>query len=291
MTWLQALFLAIIESLSEFLPISSTAQLLLFDQFFPAANRDLFATFAIFIQLGALLAVLSLFLRQLWRHRQLWPRLLLAILPTLIIGAFAYQIVKNYLQDASAITGWALIIGGIVFTWLDWRWRCCPTSSSNPQVDTPAYLSAVATAPKWKLNAVGVAQAVAIIPGVSRSGATIFGARALGFTKLAATELSFVLALPTIAAATGLDLLQEFLRRDVQVVCDCVLPSSDCFCPLPYSIFNHPSDWGLMILGLIIAFITARLTCHFFLKLLATRPFWYWGLYRVIAGLIWLAVI
>ncbi len=282
MSWFQALVFAIVEGLTEFLPVSSTANILLAEKFLPVVNKDLFASFSIFIQLGAMLAVLTLFIRQLWQHRSVWLKLLVAFAPVVLLGLFFYPLVKAYLQDSSPLTGLMLILGGLLFTFLDWQWR----RKNDTKDSAVAYLDAMKRASWWQMLAIGTAQATAMVPGVSRSAATIFGARAFGFSKTAATQFSFVLALPTIAAAAGLDLLQEWLKRDVQVACSCV--GEPCFCPQVYSVFNQPADLCLMLFGFVVAFLVAWFTAKFFIKILSQQSFLPWGIYRVIIGLIWL---
>lgn len=278
MTYLQAFILAIVEGLTEFIPVSSTAHILLADKLLGGVtNRELFASFSIFIQLGAMLAVLSLFLKQLWQNKNIWGKIIIAFIPTVVIGIFFYPFVKAYLQDASPLTGWALLGGGLLFTALDYYWqkKTTPTTITNasPDNNQAPYLPTVKKATWWQLLLIGTGQTAAIVPGVSRSAATIFTARAVGFPQLAATQFSFILALPTIAAASGLDLLQEFLHRQT---------------PGLYSIFNQPQDLVLMFFGALVAFFTALLTCNFFIKILGKKPFFWWGIYRVLVGLVWL---
>lgn len=293
MTYLQALILAIVEGLTEFLPISSTAHILLAEKFLQVSNRELFASFTIFIQLGAMLAVLFLFLKQLWQSKDIWWKIILAFIPTGLLGVLFFPLVKNYLQDASPLTGWMLIGGGIIFTFLDWFWR--QKAEKNPAANakitatsSDSYLPAVKKAPWWKMTLIGTGQAAAMVPGVSRSAATIFSARALGFSQFAATQFSFVLALPTIAAASGFDLLQAFLDRHEQVACSCV--SAPCVCPTVYNVFNSQGDLLLMLFGALVAFLVALATANFFIKILGKKPFFWWGIYRVMIGLVWLTL-
>ncbi len=292
MTYIQALILAIVEGLTEFLPVSSTANILLADKLLGGiSNRDLFSSFSIFIQLGAMLAVLFLFFRQLWQNKDIWWKIILAFIPTGLFGVAFYSLVKSYLQDASPLTGWMLIIGGVFFTFLDWHWRKKDAAQlqkiddRDDQTQTE-YITAVKKAPWWKMFLIGTGQATAMVPGVSRSAASIFSARALGFSKLVATQFSFILALPTIAAASGFDLLKEFLNSRVEVACDCL--AAGCYCPQLYSVFNSFNDMTLMLFGALVAFIVAFFTCNFFIKVLGKKPFFWWGIYRLIIGIVWL---
>ncbi len=274
MTFLQAFILGLVEGLTEFIPVSSTAALLLTDQFLQVENRLLFSSFTIFVQLGAMLAVLSLFLRQIWQNKKIWKNLLLALLPTAILGFTFYPLVKDYLQDASALTGYVLIIGAIVFTILDLLFRRLYSNRDDQDDNTHReYLKPLEKAPWWQVMLIGLGQAIAMVPGVSRSGATIFTARALGFPQLVATQFSFILALPTIAAASGLDLLDTFLTRADST----------------YNVFNHPADLLLLLFGALIAFLTAYFTCNFFIKILGKKPFYVWAIIRILMGLTWLS--
>jgi undecaprenyl-diphosphatase len=278
MTFLQVCLFSLVEGLSEFLPISSTAHLLLLDHFSPVANRDFFAVFSVFIQAGAMLAVLAIFLRQLWQAKNIWFRLLIAIIPTLILGLIFNDLIENYLKNATAFTGWALLTGGVFFSLLDYLWRKRPEPPVSPKASSlPEYASQVATTSYPRLALLGVAQAVAMIPGVSRSAATIFGARALGFSKMAATKLSFILGLPTIAGASALVLIKQLPLTHPQTL-------------KTYSVFNSPSDLILMLTGAFISFLAALATAKLFIKLLGAQPFYYWGIYRLFIGLIWLLV-
>jgi undecaprenyl-diphosphatase len=287
MTWIQALVLAIVEGLTEFLPVSSTAQMLLVDKIWEVENREFFGVFVVFIQLGAMLAVLAIFLKQLWQSKNIWGKLIVGIIPTLILGFFfsSVGVVQRYLVDASALTGWVLIVGAVVFTGLDWWWR----KREKKNEDEKLYVKEVKASSYKKMALVGVAQAVAMVPGVSRSGAVIFGARGLGFSKMGATQLSFIVGLPVIAAAAGWTLVKEFIDRGAKVVCNCV--TQGCECLPAYNIFNHPEDFGLLGFGFGVAFIVAFLTARWLIKILGAKPFWWWGVYRVIVGVGWLMVV
>jgi undecaprenyl-diphosphatase len=304
MTVLQVIIFAFTEGLTEFLPVSSTAHLLLLDQLWPVADRQLWAVFSVVIQLGAMLAVLGVFWHELWQAKKIWGRLLVTIIPTLILGLIFNNLIEAYLQDATKLTGWVLLGGGIFFTGLDYLWQSQITAPKIP------YQKQVAATSYPRLALVGVAQALAMIPGVSRSAATLFGARALGFSQMAATKLSFILGLPTIAAASAFMVLKQVHAFALSYCppCPCPpLPSSctpgtnffdaDCLtctcsaCPTAhYSIFTQPLDLVLILLGSLVAFTVAAITAKFFIKILGTKPFWYFGLYRVLIGLWWLSL-
>ena len=177
-----------------------------------------------------------------------------------------------------------LIVGGVFFTILDMYWRKHRQhlNTSDPAL-TKDYVTATQKTSWWKMAGVGLAQSVAIIPGVSRSGASIFGARALGFSQMAATGLSFVIALPTIAGASLLDLSDIWSQLNT-VGCE---PCVGNYCHLmgcaPVRIFDWWS-FSLLMIGFTIAFITAGLTAKKLLTYLGTKPFMVFGLWRILVG-------
>ena len=279
MTYFQALILAIIEGLTEFIPVSSTANLLLADKFLNISHRELFTSFVIFIQLGAMLAVFELFWREFWQHKNLWPKIISAFIPTAIIGFLVYPIFKTYLQNASLLTGWVLIIGGLFFSALDYYWWQRDKKKAKAKTTTyqteNIYLQEIEKTSLKKMALLGIGQAIAILPGVSRSAASIFSARALGLSQKAATKFSFLIALPTIAAAVGLDLLQEgykYHQLEDQKI----------------SLLTEKGNWLILIFGILVAFVVSRLTIKFFMRFLGEKRFYWWGIYRLIIGLLWL---
>jgi undecaprenyl-diphosphatase len=204
---LTAALLGLLEGLTEFLPVSSTGHLLLAGHFlgFQSAGR----TFEVVIQLGAILALFSVYATLLARlllrarhddaARKALVSLLLAFLPAVVVGLLAHDFVKTVLFETPMLIAVMLILGGIVLLVID---RIAPV---------PVHHDATAL-PFRKAVAIGFCQCVAMIPGVSRSGATIVGALLMGVEKRAAAEFSFLLSLPTMGAAVAYDL---FKNRDV----------------------------------------------------------------------------
>ncbi|GIK79541.1 MAG: undecaprenyl-diphosphate phosphatase [Pseudorhodoplanes sp.] len=203
---LTAGFLGIVEGLTEFLPVSSTGHLLLLERFFGFSDDEFGKTFVVLIQLGAILAILSIYFARLWRifigafsdpaPRRFIFGVLLAFLPAAIVGAAAHSIIKGVLFNPWIVC-FTLILGGAILLWVD-------------QLDlSPRYHDATRFTLGMYLL-IGVFQCLAMIPGVSRSGATIVSAMLLGADKRSAAEFSFFLAMPTMAGAFAYDLYKSY---------------------------------------------------------------------------------
>ena len=199
------LVLGIIEGLTEFLPVSSTGHLLLAGHFlgFESEGR----TFEVVIQLGAVLAVLSVYAAKIWQvfstapssaeSRRFILAVLLAFLPAVFVGVLARDFIKGVLFESPRLIASMLILGGIVLLFVD-------RLALKPRFDR------VEDIPVWRAVMIGCIQCLAMVPGVSRSGATIVGALALGASKRAAAEFSFFLAMPTMAGAFAYDLYKSW---------------------------------------------------------------------------------
>ena len=199
------LVLGIIEGLTEFLPVSSTGHLLLAGHFlgFESEGR----TFEVVIQLGAVLAVLSVYAAKIWQvfstapssaeSRRFILAVLLAFLPAVFVGVLARDFIKGVLFESPRLIATMLILGGIVLLFVD-------RLALKPRFDR------VEDIPVWRAVMIGCIQCLAMVPGVSRSGATIVGALALGASKRAAAEFSFFLAMPTMAGAFAYDLYKSW---------------------------------------------------------------------------------
>jgi undecaprenyl-diphosphatase len=203
----KAVILGIVEGLTEFLPVSSTGHLLLVNQFLgpEPARKEFWDTFAVLIQFGAILALLSIYFFKLWRlaigmftdpeARRFILGVLIAFLPAAVVGALAHDFIKSVLFNVWIIC-FTLIVGGAILLWID-------------QLDLkPRYVDAERfTLPMYFF--IGVAQCVAMIPGVSRSGATIVSAMLFGADRRSAAEFSFWLAMPTMFGAFVYDLYKS----------------------------------------------------------------------------------
>jgi undecaprenyl-diphosphatase len=194
---IKAIFLGIVEGLTEFIPVSSTGHLLLVEHFFGFDDEDFGKVFAVLIQLGAILALLSIYSVRLWQlflgmfndpaARRFIIGVLIAFLPAGVIGALAYGIIKNVLFNVWIVCT-MFIVGGFVLLLIDWL-DLKPRYHDAQKFSLPMYLG------------IGVIQCISMIPGVSRSGATIVGAMLFGADRRAAAEFSFWLAMPTMVGA------------------------------------------------------------------------------------------
>jgi undecaprenyl-diphosphatase len=208
-TW-HVILLGLIEGLTEFLPVSSTGHLLLVGHFLGVASPG--RTFEVMIQLGAILAILTVYSAKLLRlaadlttsPRARWFVLavLVAFLPAAVIGAFAHRYIKGVLFETPWLICTTLVIGGVILLFVD-RLRLKPRHHDAMDFPIPVAFT------------VGLCQALAMIPGVSRSGATIVGALLLGADKRSATEFSFYLAMPTMAGAFAYDLYKNYAELSV----------------------------------------------------------------------------
>jgi undecaprenyl-diphosphatase len=202
---IKAVILGIVEGLTEFLPVSSTGHLLLVERFFGFADQDFGKSFAILIQFGAILALLSIYFGRLWHlaigfftdaaARRFVFGILLAFLPAAVVGALAYGFIKSVLFNEWVIC-FSLIAGGGVLLWVD-ALDLQPRYHDVQKFTMPMYL------------VIGIAQIFSMVPGVSRAGATIVGAMLLGADRRSAAEFSFWLAMPTMAGAFAYDLYKS----------------------------------------------------------------------------------
>ncbi len=261
MDLLIAAFLGLIEGLTEFLPVSSTGHLLLASHFlgFESAGK----TFEVVIQLGAVLAIAVVYFAKLWQvfstiHKD--PASLrfvisvaLAFLPAAVVGVLAHDFIKTVLFETPRLIAIMLILGGVVLLFID---RMAPE---------PEHFDATAL-PFRKALLIGVAQCLAMVPGVSRSGSTIVGALFLRVEKRAAAEFSFFLSLPTMAAAVGYDLLKN---RDV----------------LDFS------AWSQIGIGFTLAFVTGVIVVKGLLDFVSRHGYAVFGWWRIIVGGVALALL
>ncbi len=253
---LHAIILSIVEGISEFLPISSTGHLILASDLLKIPQTEFVKSFEIIIQLGAILSVVVLYWRRLLTNKEITFRVLASFIPTAVIGFGLYKLIKTFLLGNTAVTLWALLIGGIVLIVVEKLYKEQPHHLDS--IEKLSYKNAVI---------IGLVQALSVIPGVSRSAATIFGGLFVGLKRKPAVEFSFLLAIPTMAAATGLDLVKSNFSFSSQ-------------------------EWGILVVGLIGAFVTALLAIKYFLKFIEKHTFVGFGIYRIIlAVLFWFFIV
>lgn len=256
MSFFHAIILGVVEGFTEFLPISSTAHLMLVSRILDISQTDFVKTFEVFIQLGAITAVIFFFFSRLINDRFLWKKILIAFVPTAIVGFVLYKIIKSYLIGNTIIALWALLIGGLILIIVEKIVARKPTNNDNSSIETISNTQAFC---------IGLIQSVAIIPGVSRSAATIVPMLLFGSNRKTATEFSFLLAIPTIAAASGYDLIHNFSVVDGQ--------------------------YGLLAVGFIVSFIAALLSIKFLISHVQNHKFISFGIYRVVLSLVFFALI
>ncbi|MBU3759634.1 MAG: undecaprenyl-diphosphate phosphatase [Candidatus Omnitrophica bacterium] len=249
MEWFHAVFLGIVEGVTEFLPISSTGHLMIAGRLLGLQPTEFLKSFEIAIQSGAILAVVLLYWRRLLVDLEVMKRVASAFLPTAVIGFILYRTVKTYLMSSEEVAAWALLIGGVIMIVFDRLFR--ERDDAVCELSKMPYRTAVL---------IGAFQALAMIPGVSRSAATILGGMALGLRRKTVVEFSFLLAVPTMAAATGLDILK----------------SSHTF---------NSKEWGLLALGAAVSFAVALISIRWLLAYIRDHGFTAFGVYRIIAGL------
>lgn len=253
-TTLTAAVLGLLEGLTEFLPVSSTGHLLLAGHFLGFESKG--RTFEVVIQLGAILALFSVYAALITRlllrarHEDAARRslisVLLAFLPAVVVGVLAHDFVKTVLFETPVLIAVMLILGGIVLLVID---RIAPP---------PVHSDALAL-PFGKSIAIGFCQCLAMVPGVSRSGATIVGALMMGVEKRAAAEFSFLLSLPTMGAAVVYDLYKS---RDV---------------------LDFGAVWEIAV-GFAVAFLTAVLVVRWVLNFISRNGYALFGWWRIIVG-------
>ena len=260
---LKAAILGVVEGVTEFLPISSTGHLLV------AANLLRFqgsagGTFEIFIQFGAVIAVLAYYARDLLdqaiaipRDRRIgrfWLCVLLAFLPAALVGVLLRGWIKSVLFVSPALIAVSLIVGGVVLILVE-RLPGRPITTDKAEDVTPR-----------QALLIGLAQVLALVPGVSRSGASIVGGMLAGLDRGAATRFSFYLAIPTLGSATLLELATSL--RDLQ-----------------------PGSGVLLLVGTVVALVTAFASIGWLLRYVQSNSFVPFGIYRIAAGLVILALI
>jgi undecaprenyl-diphosphatase len=259
-TFIKAVFLGIVEGITEFLPVSSTGHLIIVDNFIKLSTNTRFvAAFEVVIQLGAILAIVVLFWKTLWpwatpaaerkRTWQLWLRVIVGIIPAFILGFALDNFITEKLFNPTVVAI-ALIFYGLVLIVVERIFRKNVREHSTD----------VHTIPLWTAFAIGLFQTLALIPGTSRSAATIIGGMVMGLSRAAAAEFSFFLAVPVMFGASGLTLMKQGLHFSA-------------------------GEWLIMLVGFVVAFLVALVVVRAFMNYLRKRDFIPFGYYRIVLGI------
>ncbi|MDB4880131.1 MAG: Undecaprenyl-diphosphatase [Gemmatimonadetes bacterium] len=251
MSLLHAIILGIVEGITEFLPISSTAHLILAGHALRLADTEFGKSFDIIIQFGAILSVVVLYWNRFWNWDVL-KKLVVAVIPTGVIGLTVYKALKAYLLGNLYVILVSLVVGGVALIVFE-RFR----TVEDAEVDFGEITYR-------KAFLIGLFQAIAIVPGVSRSAATIVGGSLIGVSKRTIVEFSFMLAVPTMLAATGLELVK----------------SHDALA----------GNYGVLAVGFVVSFITAIIAIKSFLGYIKRRSFAAFGWYRIVLAAVFFLV-
>ncbi|MEO8720982.1 MAG: undecaprenyl-diphosphate phosphatase [Ginsengibacter sp.] len=253
----QSIIISIVEGATEFIPISSTGHMIIAEKLLGIKEDEFTKMFTIAIQLGAILAVVVLYWKKFFdfKNLQFYFKLLIGVIPAIILGLLFSKKIDELLESTTTVA-FALLLGGIVLIFVD-KFFNYPTIRSEKQV---SYLNSFT---------IGIWQCLAMVPGVSRSAASIIGGMQQKLTRSAAAEFSFFLAVPTMVAATGYKLFK----------------------------FYHDNkgftgeEVKLLLVGNVVAFVVALMAIKFFINFLKKHGFRIWGIYRIIIGLVLLALI
>ncbi len=252
MTFFDSIILGIVEGITEFLPVSSTGHLILTSKFLSIPGSEFLKSFEIFIQLGAILAVVYYYRQTIFTNQETWKKVLTAFIPTAILGFILYRLIKDVLLGNTLIVICSLIIGGIILILFE-MWQCKREDKARYQV--------VSEVPYLTALYIGIAQVLAVIPGVSRSGTTIIAGQSLSLSRAAVIEFSFLLAIPTMLAATALDLFET-------------------------AWMFSGNEISLLLVGFIVSFIVALFVIRWILTYVKNHSFIVFGIYRIIIGII-----
>jgi undecaprenyl-diphosphatase len=249
---MDAIILGIIEGITEFLPISSTGHLILTARLLGLPQSEFLKSLEIIIQLGAILAVIVLYRKSLLRKPEVWARVTVAFLPTAVVGFVLYKIIKNFLFENLYIVLGSLFLGGLFLIIFDSIHK--EDNSSIDDVTKIPYRTAVV---------IGIFQSLSVIPGISRAAATIIGGLIFGIKRKTIVEFSFLLAIPTMLAAAGYDMIK----------------TAPAF---------SSNQLAVLITGFATSFIVARLSIKFLLRFIQDNNFILFGVYRMILPVVWL---
>lgn len=268
MTITDAIIIAIVEGLTEFLPVSSTGHMIITSSLLGIQKDEFTKLFEVAIQFGAILSVIILYWRRFFQfHRwQFYIKLLIGVIPALLLG-FLFEDKIDAMLESPTTVAVAMLAGGIVLMFIDSMFKNAKTESDDQITYTQSFIT-------------GIWQTIAMIPGVSRSAASIIGGMSQKFTRNLAAEFSFFLAVPTMFAATAYSVFVKkwignggIERKGYELI----LESND--------------NLIAFIVGNIVAFVVAMLAIRFFINYLKIYGFRIFGLYRILAGIILLVLI
>lgn len=256
MTVFQAIIIAIVEGLTEFLPVSSTGHMIIAESILGVPSSEFVKAFTVIIQFGAILSVIALYWRRFLQTWSFYLKLLIGFIPAVILGGLFSSKIDALLESVEVVAV-MLVIGGVIMLFVD-KWFNKPTEPEGKEISSKnAFL-------------VGCFQCLAMIPGVSRSMATIVGGMTRGLTRKDAAEFSFFLAVPTMAAAT------------VKKVYDLVKVPGGGHFDLDFTLLHQ--NLTLLLIGNVVAFIVAILAIKFFIGFVTKYGFKSFGVYRIIVG-------
>jgi undecaprenyl-diphosphatase len=259
MSIVNAIILAIVEGLTEFLPVSSTGHLIITSSFLGIEKDEFTKLFEIAVQLGAILAVVVLYRKKFFDFSRLrfYLKLLVAVIPAIVLG-FLFSKRIDALLESPTVVAVMLLLGGMVLVFIDSMFK-------NPVIEKEEKIT------PGKAFIIGVWQCLAMIPGTSRSAASIIGGMQQKLTRKVAAEFSFLLAVPTMLAATGYKMFKAYKEN-------------------PAILRDHDNLKALLV-GNLIAFVVAILAIKFFIGFLQKYGFRLFGYYRIIAGIVLLLLI
>lgn len=254
MDYIKAAILAVVEGVTEFLPISSTGHMILAENYLQLGSEEFAKAFIVMIQFPAILSVMVYFWKELWPFGRdtdtkesitLWLKTAVAFLPAAVLGVLLNDYIETMLEN-SVTVALALVIGGIILLAIEYRGIGGKLASVREITFGAAFL-------------IGCIQCLAMIPGTSRSAATIIGAMLLGASRAAAAEFSFFLAIPTMAGATAFTLLKSGVGFSMH-------------------------EWALLIVGSVVSFLVAYAVIAFLMNFVRRHSFAVFGYYRIVLG-------
>lgn len=263
MSLIQAIILAIIEGITEFLPISSTGHMIIGSSVMGIASDHFVKMFTVAIQFGAILSVVVLYFKRFFQSVDFYVKLFVAFIPAAILGKLLNEKIDSLLENPVGVAI-ALLVGGVVLLFVDKWFAKNEDASGQPSGGAGSETAAATSEQKisyFSALKIGLFQAIAMIPGVSRSAASIIGGLTQGLNRKTAAEFSFFLAVPTMFAATVYKMYKYHKEFGF-----------------------HKEDVSILLIGNIVAFVVAMLAIRFFIGFLTKHGFRIFGYYRIVLG-------